>query len=118
MKALRNFALIALVALAIVAIPGGGPALQVVLTLLTIAFFALIALLGVRLYREYRFALDSLTDRQRLVLYGSIGLAFLTFAATQRLFDEGGAGVVAWLALLGACSAGIFWVVTSSRRYG
>jgi O-antigen/teichoic acid export membrane protein len=109
---------VALIALVLVVLPGGGSALDVALTLLTIAFFTAIALLGYRLYREHRFELESLEPRQRLVLYGSVGLAFLTFTATNRLFDEGGIGVLAWLALLGLCSYGVFWVYTRYRRYG
>jgi O-antigen/teichoic acid export membrane protein len=108
---------VALIALVLVVLPGGGSALDVALTLLTIAFFAAIALLGYRLYREHRFELDSLEPRQRLVLYGSVGLALVTFTATNRLFDEGGIGVLAWLALLGLCSYGVFWVYTRYRRY-
>lgn len=113
----RNFAIIALVALAITVLPGGGPTLDVALTLITVGFFAAIALLGYRLYREHHFTLDSLEPRQRLVLYASIGLAFLTFAATQRLFNAGGIGVLGWLLLLGAASYGVFWVFQQSRRY-
>jgi drug/metabolite transporter (DMT)-like permease len=116
--ALRNFAIIALVALALVLLPGGGQTLNVALTLLTIAFFAAIAYLGYRLYREYRFNLESLDGRQRFVLYSSIGLAFVTFTGTERLFDQGGLGVLAWLALLGICSYGVFWVYTQYRRFG
>ena len=117
MKAARNFAIIALVALAIVALPGGGPTLSVVLTLLSIAFFVLIALFGYRLYHEQQMTLDSMSDRQRLVLYGSIGLAFLTFTATPRLFNTG-LGVLVWLVLLGVASYGVMWVFMSYRRYG
>lgn len=113
-----KFALVALVALVFTALPGGGGALNVVLALLTIVFFTAIAVLGYRLYRQYRFELDSLSERQRLVLYSSIGLAFLTFCATSRMFDVGGAGAVAWLALLGICSYGLYWVWTQYRSYG
>ena len=113
-----KFGLIALFALALTALPGGGSALNLVLTLITILFFTAIALLGYRLYREHRFELDTLDTRQRLVLYGSVALAFLTFTATQRLFDQGGLGVLVWLALLGACSYGIFWVWTQYKSYG
>jgi drug/metabolite transporter (DMT)-like permease len=112
-----NFLIVALIALAIVVVPGGGPALATLLTVLTIAFFVAIALLGFRLYREHHFTLDSLEPRVRFVLYASIGLAFLTFTATRELFDEGGLGVIAWLALLGVCSYGVFWVYTRARRY-
>ena len=117
MRAARNIAIIALVALAITALPGGGPTLDVVLTLITVAFFAAIALLGYRLYREHHFTLDALEPRQRLVLYASAGLAFLTFTATQTLFDEGGLGALVWIALLCLASYGVFWVFMQSRRY-
>ena len=118
MQFLWKFGIVALIALALTALPGGGSALNVVLTLLTILFFSAIAMLGYRLYREHRFELDSLTQNQRLVLYGSVGLAFITFTGTQRLFEQGGVGVVVWIALLGACSYGVFWVWTRYRSYG
>ena len=113
-----KFGVIMLIALALTVLPGGGSALDVALTLLTIVFFTAIALLAYRLFREHRFELDSLEPRQRLVLYGSIGLAFLTFTATNRLFDEGGVGVLLWLALLALSSYGVFWVWTQYRSYG
>jgi hypothetical protein len=113
-----KFGVVALVALAVFLLPGGGSALNVTLTLLTIAFFVAIAMLGYRLYRQYRFELDTLEDRQRLVLYSSVALAFLTFTATNRLFDLGGLGVLAWLALLALASYGVFWVWTKYRTYG
>jgi hypothetical protein len=117
-KTAAKFGLVAVVALALVVLPGGGGALRVALSLLTIAFFAAIAMLGFRLYREHRFELDSLQGSERLVLYASIGVALLTFTATNRLFDRGGAGVLVWLALLALCSYGVFWVWTRYRRYG
>ena len=108
---------IALVALVLVVLPGGGDALDVVLTLLTIAFFAAIAFLGYRLFRQYRFELETLTGPPAAGALRSVGGAFLTFTATNRLFDTGGLGVLAWLALLGLCSYGVFWVWTQYRSY-
>jgi len=118
MKLALYWAIIALIALAIVALPGGGPVLNVVLTLLSMAFFVGIALFAYRLYHENHFTIDALTDRQRFVLYASIGVAMLNFTATSRLFDAGGAGVLLWLILLGLCSYGVMWVYVSYRRYG
>jgi hypothetical protein len=118
MKTARNIGILALIALVLVVAPGGGPALEVMLTLLTIAFFASIAFLGYRLYREHRFTLESLAERERLVLYAAVGLAFLTFVGTARLWNVGGAGIIAWLALLGIASYGVFWVFQRSRDYG
>ena len=113
-----NFAIVALVALGFTVLPGGGSSLRVILTLLGIIFFAAIALFGYRLYREHRFTLDSLGERERLVLYGSVALAFLTFVASQRLFTmRGGLGVLIFLGLLALASYGVFWVFTRSRRY-
>ncbi len=116
-KTALEFGIVALVALALTVLPGGGASLQVALTMLSIAFFTAIALLGYRLYRQFGFELDSLADRQRLMLYGCLGLAFLTFCATNRLFDVGGAGAAAWIALLGLCSFGLYRVWTEYRSY-
>jgi uncharacterized protein involved in cysteine biosynthesis len=113
-----KFAVVALIALAFTVVPGGGSTLNLVLTLLTIAFLTAIALVCYRAYREHRFELDSLDSTQRVVLYGSLAVALLTFTATKRLFDQGGVGVLAWLALLATCSYGLFWVWTRYRRYG
>jgi len=116
-KTAAQFGIVALVALAFTVLPGGGPALDFALALLSVAFFTAIAVLGYRLYRQFSFELGSLEDRQRFVLYGSIGLALLTFCATRRLFDIGGAGAVVWFALLGLCSYGLYWVWTQYRSY-
>jgi drug/metabolite transporter (DMT)-like permease len=112
-----KFGVIALVALALVVLPGGGNALDVVLTALTIVFFAAIALLVARLYRQYRLDLESLDANIRLALYGSLAIAVLTFTGTDRLFDAGGGGVLAWFALLAVASYGLFWAWTRYRRY-
>jgi len=113
-----KFGVVMLVALGVVVLPGGGNALDVVLTLLTIVFFSAIAYLGYRLYRQYRLELDTLDGNLRLVLYGSIALAVLTFVATDRIFDTGGVGVLAWFALLAVCAYGIYWTWTRYRSYG
>ena len=113
-----NFSILLLVALGFAVLPGGDSTLNVLLSLLGIIFFAAIAFLGYRLYREHRFTLDSLAERERLVLYASVGLAFLTFVASRRLFSlESGLGVLIFLALLGLASYGVYWVFMRSRRY-
>ncbi len=112
-----QFGILVAIALGITALPGGGEGLAAVLNVLLLAFFVAIALLAYRLYRENRFTLDSLEPRVRLILYASVGLAFLTFTATGRLFNAGPAGVLAWFALLALCSYGAFWVYTRARSY-
>jgi hypothetical protein len=109
---------VALVALALALLPGGGAALDVLLTLLTVAFFAAIAFLGYRVFRQYRFEIETLPDGQRLLLYGSVGLALLAFTATNRLLDEGGLGFLAWLGLLALASLGLYRVWVGYRDLG
>jgi hypothetical protein len=112
-----KFAVVALVALALSVLPGGGNALDVVLTALTIVFFAAIALLVARLFRQYRLDLDTLDSNVRFALYGSLAIAVLTFTGTDRLFNAGSGGVLAWFALLALASYGLFWAWTRYRRY-
>ena len=112
-----KFGVVALVALALVVLPGGGNALDAVLTALTIVFFAAIALLVARLYRQYRLDIETLDANIRLALYGSLAIAVLTFTGTDRLFNAGGGGVLAWFALLALASYGLFWAWTRYRRY-
>jgi drug/metabolite transporter (DMT)-like permease len=109
---------VALVALVIVVLPGGGNVLDVLLTLLSITFLATIAFLGYRLFRQYRFDIETLEPNVRLTMYGAIGLAIITFVATNRLFDAGGLGVLLWFALLALCSYGLSWTWTRYRSYG
>ena len=118
MKTAGYFAIVVLIALAFTALPSGGDTLSVLLTLLSIAFFVGITVWAYHMYRQYRFEFDSLSDRQRLILYSSLGLAFLTLCATNRLIEAGGLGVIAWLALLGLCSYGVYWVWNQYRSYG
>jgi tellurite resistance protein TehA-like permease len=112
-----KFGLIALVALLLELLPGGGNLLDVLLTAFTIAFFAAIALLVARMYRQYRLDIETLESNIRLALYGSLTIAVLTFTATDRLFNSGGAGVLVWFALLAMASYGLFWAWTRYRRY-
>lgn len=117
MQTAWKFGLIALIALVLVVLPGGGSALDVLLTAITMAFFAAIALLVARLYRQYRLDIETLDQSIRLALYGSLALALLTFTGTDRLFDAGGAGVLLWFGLLALASYGLFWAWTRYRRY-
>ena len=116
LKLTLEFAAVLLIALGFAVLPGGGAALSVLLTLLVVAFFVLIGLFGYRLYREHRFTIESLPDRHRLLLYASVALAFLTFTATERLFNTVTGGWAIWLALLALASFGVFWVLTRARR--
>jgi Kef-type K+ transport system membrane component KefB len=110
-KTARNIAIIALIAAAVVVIPGGGPAVNVILTVIGIAFFAAIAFLGYRLFMENRFTLDALPTRDRAILYVSVAIAMLGFAGASRW------GVLVFVALLALASYGVFWVIMQQRKY-
>ena len=118
MNSLWKFGVVALIALALTVLPGGGAALDAALTALSLLFFVAIAFLGYRLYRQFNFELSTLDRPLTLVLYGSIGLALLTFTATSRLLDQGGAGLMVWIALLALASYGLYSVWTRYRSYG
>jgi hypothetical protein len=112
----RNIAIIALVALAIVVLPGGGTAADTVVAVISLAFLAAIASFGWRLYKENQFTLMSLTDTHRALLYGGIALAFAALVATPRLWGNG-AGSFIWLAMLALAGASLYYVWNESRRY-
>ena len=117
MRALRNFAILALIALALVLLPGGGPTVNVILTVLGAAFLIALGFFLLQLYRENRWTLDSMETLYRAVLYASIGLAFLTFAGYQKLWQAGDAsGKVVWIALLALAGYGVFWSWAQARR--
>jgi hypothetical protein len=116
-RAARNFGILAVIALALVVLPGGGPTLNVVLTLLGIAFLVALGFFLLQLYRDNHWTLDAMDTVYRVVMYGSIGLAFLTFAGYQKLWQGGGAsGKVVWLGLLALASYGVFWSWSQARR--
>jgi uncharacterized iron-regulated membrane protein len=112
----RNIAIIALVALAIVALPGGGTAAEVVVAVISLAFLGAMAWFAQRLYKENQFTLLSMTQAHRALLYGGIALAFMTLVATPEL-TASGAGTLAWIVLLAAAAGAVFYVWNESRRY-
>ncbi len=114
MRAARNIAIIALLALVVAAVPGGGNLADGILAALTIAFLVIIGVMGFLLYRQNRLAYVTLDDRQRMILIGAIGAIVLMIAGTDELLDTG-AGVIVWIAVLGLAVFGIARVVADSR---
>jgi len=113
-RAARNIAIIALLALVVAAVPGGGNLADGILAALTIAFLVIIGVMGFILYRQNRVAYMTLDDRQRMILIGAIGAIVLMIAGTDELLDTG-AGVIVWIAILGLAVFGIARVVADSR---
>ena len=115
-SALRNIGIIALVALAVAAIPGGSDTAQLILAILSLGFLAALGFLGYRLYMENKFTLWSMSDQHRALLYGGIAVAAATLIATDRLFNSG-LGTILWFCLLGGSVFAVYTAWMESRRY-
>jgi hypothetical protein len=111
-----NVGIIALVALAVVALPGGGDAADTVLTAISMGFLAAIGFFGYRLYRENQLTIAGLSDASRAVLYGALGVIALLIAAADELFATG-AGTLAWIALLALSVLAIVRVWMQATSY-
>jgi hypothetical protein len=114
----RNVLILLALAAAVAFVPGGGHTAAFIGAVLSTAILATFVLLAMRYYRENRVTIFSLGDRHRGILYGSLGLAVVAMAARDRLFDAGGGGVLAWLVMIGAASAGLYAVWRHHRSYG
>jgi hypothetical protein len=108
-RALRNIAIIMLLAGVVAFVPGGGNAAAAILACAGIIFLVLIAFSGWQLYRQYRFNYMSLDDRRRGLFVGAIGAIVLMIAGADEMTRTGG-GLIAWLAIL---AAAIYVVVTT-----
>ena len=116
MKNARNVAIVMLLALGVAFLPGGGNAASTILTALTMALLAGIAWMVYTLSRENQLTLATLTDRQRAILYGAIGMLALLVAGIDRLFQTGG-GTLLWIVLAGAAVAAIWRVWMEANTY-
>ena len=116
-KLLRNFGILILITVAVWRLPGGGTATGTVNNILGLLFAGGIVFFGYRMYMEHRTSLFMLEDRVRALLYGSVGLLALALIGMRRLLDQGGFGVLVWLALIGAGVYGCVTVYRASREY-
>jgi hypothetical protein len=112
----RNVLIVAILAAAVFALPGGGRTASFAQAVLGIAISASFALIGARLYREHRMTIFGLGDRHRALLYGAVAVAVLAMAARRRLWETG-TGTLLWLALIAAASLALVEVVRRYRSY-
>jgi 4-amino-4-deoxy-L-arabinose transferase-like glycosyltransferase len=117
LQTLRNIAIIALIALAITALPGGGAAARTVLQALGMAFLAAIAWFVYRFYREQELTLATITDRRRVLLFGSVGLVVLLIAGYDQFRAWGGGAFVGWIALMVLALVTIFTIWRDATTY-
>ena len=115
MKNARNVAILALIALAIVVIPGGGSAAAIVQAVLSLLIAGLVAYFVGRLYRDRRLDIYGLGDLDRGILYASLAGIVVVGAAFENFDTTAGALVLA--ALLAVCGAGLVRVYQAWRSY-
>jgi hypothetical protein len=113
----RNFGILILIAVAVWQLPGGGTATATVNNILGLIFAGGLVFFGYRMYMEHRTTLFMLEDKVRALLYGSLVMLALALIGTRRFFDEGGVGVLVWLALIGAGVYGCVTVFRAAREY-
>jgi len=117
LRTLRNVAIIAVLAVPLAFVPGGGNAAQAVLVTLGMAFLATIAIAARQIHRENRLTFDSLPDDQRAVLFGAIGVIVLMIAGAGKLLGGGGFGAVIWVTLMACAVIAIVGVWMRAHTY-
>ncbi len=117
MRVARNISIIALIAVAVAFLPGGGQAAEAAIAVLTMAFLATLGLAARQVYRDNRLTFDTLPDDQRAVLLGSLGVIVLMVAGADEMLGGGGFGAVLWVALVACAVLAIVGVWTRARSY-
>ena len=116
LRILRNIAIIALLALAVAAVPGGGNVADALITALVMAFLAAIAFAVYRVFRQNSFAYMSLSDGWRAAVLVAVGAIVLMIAGTDELLATG-LGLLVWLAVLGAAVFTLVRAWTEAQSY-
>ncbi len=111
LRVLRNIAIVMLLALALAVLPSGGNIAEGVITALGLILLGAMAALAVRAWRESGLARDAMTDRQRGLIYGSLGAIALMIAGADELFDSG-PGTIVWIAVM----VGSVWLIYNTWR--
>ena len=117
MQTARNIAIIAILALGVTVLPGGGAAADTALNLLGIAFFAAIAWFVYTIYRSQELTLSTMADGRRALLFGSVGLIALLIAGYDQFRDWGSGAILGWVLLLAAAIIAIFVVWREATTY-
>src|SRR3954470_22070538 len=116
MRAVRNVAIIMVLALGVAFVPGGGNAVDAIVTALVMGMLAGIAWSIYVLSRQNQLTLAPLGDGRRAILYGALGLLALLVAGYDKLFSTGG-GTLLWIVLFGASLAAIWRVWAEANSY-
>ena len=116
MRAVRNVAIILLLAVPVAFVPGGGNVANAIMLALTMGFLAGISWLIYTVARQNQLTIATLSDGRRALLYGAVGLICLLIAGADEMLSSGG-GTLAWILLLGASIAAIWRVWMEANSY-
>jgi len=114
--ALRNVAIVMLLAAVVAFVPAGGNAADAVLTAITMGFLAAISWAVYAASKRNELTLAALGDGRRAILYAALGLIALLIAGSDEMFASGG-GTLAWIVLLGASVAAIWRIWVEAQSY-
>jgi hypothetical protein len=113
-RALRNIAIIMLLALLLAAVPGGGAVSEGIFATFTIAFMVVIGASVYFGYRQNRLTWLTLPERDRHIFVAALGALVYMIGGSQVILDWDG-GVLVFLAVLGIALYAMFTVVTRAR---
>ena len=116
MKHVRNVAIIVMIALAVVALPGGTDVADLVGAAFGLLFAALLAYFAGRFYRDHQVDIYGLGDLDRGILYASLGAIVVVLAASGRLTSSA-VGTLVEVAALALCAGGLIRVYRNWQRY-
>ena len=114
MKNVRNVAILLLIALAVVALPGGTDTAALAGAILSLLIISVLAYLAGRFYRDHQIDLYSLRDLDRAILYVALGGIVLVLAWWR--FGSTGDALLSF-ALLAVCAGGLIHVYRNWQRY-
>lgn len=109
MRTARNVAIVALLAVPVAFVPGGGNAVDAIMTTLLLAFMAGISFAIYSFFRQNQLTVLTLRDSRRAILYGAAGGLALLVAGQDELTAISG-GILIWIALVVACGFAAFFV--------
>jgi len=115
-KAARNVAIIMLLALGVAFLPGGGNAVDTVMTAIIMGFLAGISWMLYTLSRQNQLTLATLSDGRRAILYGAFGMLALLIAGQDKLWSSG-PGTLLWVVLLAASVVAIWRIWSEANSY-
>jgi hypothetical protein len=113
----RNILILLVLAAGVWLLPGGRTGTYSIYNLLTVILTAGLLFFGYRLYMEHRATLFGLGDRNRGLGYGCVALIGFALIATDRLWNQGGLGVLLWLGMIGLGVWGLYSLWRTWQAY-